>query len=168
MSSRPQSQRDPSAERDETAVRKYVEDLALTLTQVGMQRMAARVFAALTVTDSGRTTATDLSEQLCVSPAAVSGAVRYLDQVGMVVKERDPGERRDHYRVLDDFWFTQYFKRDRALRRWRDNTLQGIEAVGPDSPAGVRLAHMADFLEFLIKEMPALFERWQRERGLDS
>ncbi|ASR38493.1 MarR family transcriptional regulator [Prauserella marina] len=164
MSSRPQSQRDPAVGRDEEAVRKYIESLALTLTQLGMQRMSARVFAALAVSDDSRLTAAELSEQLSVSPAAISGAVRYLDQVGMIVKERLPGERRDHYRLYDDFWFASTLKRDRMIRMWRDATVEGIDAVGPDSPAGVRLSHMVDFLDFLIKEIPLIFERWEQLR----
>ena len=57
--------------------------------------MPARVFAALLATDSGRLTAAELAELLQISPAAVSGAVRYLTQVGMVHREREPGSRRD-------------------------------------------------------------------------
>ena len=46
-----------------------------------MQRMPARVFAALLASDDGALTSAELGEQLQVSPAAVSGAVRYLAQV---------------------------------------------------------------------------------------
>lgn len=151
--------------RDEDAVRRYAENLALTLVQLGIQRMPARVFAALTVSDSGRMTAAELASWLEVSPAAISGAVRYLDQVGLVAKEREPGERRDHYRIYDDFWFASYLKRDRMMRMWRDATVEGVSTVGPDTPAGRRLAHMADFLDFMVKEIPALFDRWHQERA---
>ncbi|RBM23166.1 MarR family transcriptional regulator [Prauserella sp. PE36] len=164
MSSRPQSQRDPAADRDEERVRAYVENLALTLSQIGFPRMPARVFAALTVSDSGRMNAADLAGTLSVSPAAISGAVRYLEQVGLISKERQPGERRDHYRLYDDFWFASFLKRDRMLRMWLDATLEGVDAVGPETPAGVRLTRMADFLDFIVKEIPALFDRWHRER----
>lgn len=163
MSSRPQSQRDPGTGRDEEAVRKYIEDLALTLTQMGFQRMSARVFAALTVSDSGRMTAAELAEGLGVSPAAISGAVRYLEQVGMVTKERQPGERRDHYRLQDDLWYATFLKRNRMLRMWRDTTAEGLVAVGEDTPAGRRLSRMVDFLDFMAREIPVLFERWHEE-----
>lgn len=163
MSPRPQSQRDP-AERDEEAVRNYIETLALSLTQIGLQRMSARVFAALQTSDAGRMTSAELAEILSVSPAAISGAVRYLEQVGFVAKEREPGERRDHYRLYDDLWFASFLKRDRLLRVWRDATFEGVETLGAHTPAGRRLAHMADFLDFMCKEIPALFDRWREER----
>jgi len=46
--------------------------------------MAVRVFVALLVSDDGRRTAAELAEMLRVSPAAVSNAVRYLQQVRLV------------------------------------------------------------------------------------
>ncbi|EIF00921.1 GbsR/MarR family transcriptional regulator [Saccharomonospora glauca] len=162
MSSRPQSQRDPSGDE---AVRSYVEKLAITLADLGFPRTAARVFAALTVSQSGRMTAGELADTLSISPAAVSGAVRYLEQLGLVTRERRPGERRDHYCLYDDLWFASFFKHDRTLRRWRDTTLEGVAAVGADTPAGRRLAETADFLDFFLAELPVLFERWRAERS---
>ncbi|HWD01000.1 MAG TPA: MarR family transcriptional regulator [Amycolatopsis sp.] len=154
----------PETKRDEDAVRRYVESLGLVLSQLGMQRMAARVFAALMTTDEGQLTAADLAEQLSVSPAAVSGAVRYLEQVGLVTKIREPGERRDHYRLYDDLWYATFLKRDRLLIMWRDAAEEGIEALGADTPAGHRLAEMQDFLSFVLKEIGGLYDRWHEER----
>jgi hypothetical protein len=42
----------------------------------------------------------------------------------------------------------------------------GIAAVGPDTPAGARLAETQEFFAFMQKEMPALVERWQEYRSL--
>lgn len=150
----------PEHERDEDAVRRYVESLALILTQIGLARMPSRVFAALMVTDSGKLTAAELADQLQVSPAAISGAVRYLDQVGMVAREREPGERRDHYRVFDDMWYAAFLKRDRFMIMWRDAATEGVSTLGDETPAGKRLSVMADFLAYVIKEIPAMFDRW--------
>ncbi|GAB3494230.1 GbsR/MarR family transcriptional regulator [Amycolatopsis cihanbeyliensis] len=166
MSIRPQSQRDPGTEtvhRDEDAVRHYVERLALVLNEIGVQRMSARVFATLMTTDSGKMTAAELAEQLSVSPAAISGAVRFLDQIGLVAKEREPGARRDHYRLQDDLWYATFLKRDRMMTMWRDATLEGVHVLGPGTPAGKRLADMTDFLEFMLKEIPELFARWKAQ-----
>lgn len=157
-----------SLQRDDDAVRRYVEHLALTLTRLGMQRMASRVFAALNVTDSGRLTAAEIAEMLQVSPAAVSGAVRYLEQVGLVARQREPGERRDYYRLYDSLWYASFVNRDRIIVMWRDVAEEGIDTVGADTPAGERLAEMRDFLAFVIEEMPALLERWERQRGRDG
>ena len=44
-------------ERDEEAVRRFIERFALTLAESGMTRMPARVFAAILAADDGRCTA---------------------------------------------------------------------------------------------------------------
>ncbi|GAA3092083.1 hypothetical protein GCM10020254_41410 [Streptomyces goshikiensis] len=59
--------------RNEEAVSRFVERFAAQLTEAGMQRMAARVFAQLLASDGGAMTSAELSEALRISPAAVSG-----------------------------------------------------------------------------------------------
>ena len=70
---------------------RYVERMGTALADAGLQRLPSRVFAALTVDDDGRMTSAELVEALGVSPASVSGAVRYLSQIGFVHRERERG-----------------------------------------------------------------------------
>ncbi len=96
--------------------------------------MPARVFAAILSAEDGRCTAAELAELLRVSPAAVSGAVRYLLQVRLVSREREPGERRDHYRTSTDTWYEAIARRDAIVARWEQDLAEGIKAVGPGHP----------------------------------
>src|SRR6478735_10387266 len=104
--------------RDPEAVSKFVEGFAAQLVEAGMQRMPARVFAALLASDSGSLTSAELGEGLRVSPAAVSGAVRYLSQQHMVSREREPGSRRERYRVHGDQWYEALTNREAVIKRW--------------------------------------------------
>ena len=150
-------------------VAQFVERLGATLEDGGMPRMPARVFVALLVTDSGRMTAAELAEQLRISPAAVSGAVRYLTQVSMIAREREPGSRRDVYRLHHEVWYEAIVNREPLLSRWRRSLEEGVEAVGAETPAGRRLKDSVDFFAFLIEEMPAMLARWrERRRGQSS
>lgn len=153
-----------SSGRDDEAVARFVERFALQWAEAGFPRMAARVFVALLTTDSGQRTATELAEQLKVSPAAISGAVRYLAQIGLVVRERDPGERRDHYRVRDDMWFETLVRRDEALVRFEQGLAEGIKALGPDTPAALRMEETREFFEFVRSEFPGIVQRWRESR----
>ena len=56
----------------------YIERFTAVLVAAGFPAMPARVFVALLIADSGRLSAADLAGMLRISPAAVSGAVRYL------------------------------------------------------------------------------------------
>jgi DNA-binding transcriptional regulator GbsR (MarR family) len=150
--------------RDEAAVQRFIESFGSALADGGVPRMPARVFAALLATDSGRLTAAELAERLQVSPAAISGAVRYLTQVALVAREREPGSRRDHYRLLNDLWYEAALRREPLLTRWERSMREGMEALGPDTPAGARLAESMAFFEFLQEELPAVLARWRAGR----
>ena len=133
--------------------------------EAGVPPMPARVFAALLVTDSGRLTAAELTELLGASPAAISGAVRYLEQVGMISRQREPGSRRDVYLLRNDLWYEISLGRDQVLAHWANAARDGAEILGPDTPAGQRLADSHDFFVFLRQELPALLERWRAHKA---
>ena len=156
----------PQPPRDEEAVATFVEHFAQLLVEGGMARMPARVFARLLVTDAGRLTAAELAESLHASPAAISGAIRYLEQVDLAVRRRERGSRRDFYQVRDlDLWYEVMSRRDKLLERWIDGLAPGIEALGPDTPAGRRVGETREFMQFMAKELPAMLERWRAYRA---
>jgi DNA-binding transcriptional regulator GbsR (MarR family) len=145
-------------------VSKFVESFAAQLVEAGMQRMAARVFAALLASDKGVLTSAELSEQLQISPAAVSGAVRYLAQTHMVSREREPGSRRERYRVHGDQWYEALTNREAVLKRWESALREGVSSLGANTPAGRRLAETLAFFEFIEGELAAMMERWRVHR----
>ncbi|MET7935893.1 MarR family transcriptional regulator [Streptomyces sp. NPDC005322] len=151
----------PGETRDEEAVSRFVERFAADLTEAGMQRMGARVFAALLVSDSGALTSAELAERLRISPAAVSGAIRYLSQVDMVVREREPGSRRDRYRLYNEVWYETLTRRDQMIARWESTMRDGAKVLGPDTPAGRRVSETADFFDFMQQELPKMLARWR-------
>jgi DNA-binding transcriptional regulator GbsR (MarR family) len=143
----------------------YIERFASVLVSAGFPPMPARVFVALLVTDSGRLSAAELAAMLRISPAAVSGAVRYLIQLGLVHKERVPGSRRDYYRMPDDIWSDLFRLRNQVMQRWAALIGEGIELLGADTRAGARLAEHATFFEFVSREMPEVLKRWDEYRS---
>jgi len=146
----------------------YTERFASVLVAAGIPAMPARVFVALLVTGSGRLTAAELAEALRVSPAAVSGAVRYLIQLGLVHKERVPGSRRVCYRMPDDVWSDMFRLRDQVMQRWAALVREGVELLGPGTPAGARLAEHAAFFEFVSRELPEVLKRWDEYRAASA
>jgi len=139
----------------------FIEEFAAALVDAGMPRMPARVFAVLLANDEGASTAAHLAEVLQASPAAISGAVRYLVQVRLAVKHRRPGERHDTYRLLSDVWYEAIYNREHELARWVAVARAGVASVGAETPAGRRIADTADFFAFLQDEMSGLMGKWQ-------
>ncbi|MFP3988921.1 MarR family transcriptional regulator [Streptomyces sp. E11-3] len=146
--------------RDEQAVAAFIERFAAELTEAGMPRMPSRVFACLLVEEGGTLTSAELAERLRISAAAVSGAVRYLAQVSLVSREREPGSRRERYRLHNHVWFASMTRRDQLLDRWQRVLTDGVDVVGGDTDAGRRLAESAEFFEFLKNELQDVLNRW--------
>jgi DNA-binding transcriptional regulator GbsR (MarR family) len=147
--------------------REFIERFALDLTDSGMPRMPARVFACVLAEDRGRLTAGEIAERLQVSPAAVSGAVRYLVQARMLKRGREPGARSDHYGLSEtDPWYAAIADRTQLLARWERTAGEGADLLGESRPAGRRLRETAEFFAFVQQELPALLERWRaRDSG---
>ncbi|QGK68189.1 MarR family transcriptional regulator [Allosaccharopolyspora coralli] len=155
-----------AGEERNTRVLRYVERFAQVLEESGVPRMPARVFAYVLAEDSDRYTAGDLAAGLQVSPAAISGAVRYLVQVGLVTKEREPGMRSDLYRIDDrDVWSRIFLQRSDLLGHYEKAAAEGVETLGPDTPGGRRMRESQEFFAFLRAELEATMTRWREYRS---
>nr|WP_243859887.1 helix-turn-helix domain-containing protein [Amycolatopsis arida] len=127
--------------------------------------MAARVLASLYATDAGSLTAAELVGRLRVSPASISKAVGYLEELGLVRRERDTLRRRERYVIDDDVWMRAWEVSTRATVAWADVAHEGAEAFGTDTPAGARLKDMHAFFDELARDMVQVADHWQRFRA---
>jgi predicted transcriptional regulator len=159
------SERHAEEER-RTGRERFVERFGSDLTAAGMQRLPSRVFACLLADDDGRMTAAEIGEALSVSPASVSGAVRSLQQMRMIHREREPGSRRDVYVVADDAWHDVMMSSSSTYAPLTQTLREGVDQVGgPGSGAGSRLALSVAFLEFVTEEMQQLSDKWDKRRA---
>ena len=154
----------PRATPDHSAISRFTESFAAVLTEAGFPRMPARIFGALLATDSGTMTSPALASLLHISPAAVSGGVRYLMQINLVSREHEPGSRRDCYRVHNDAWYEAMARRDRVLSRCEQSLRDGIELLGRDSGAGARMAETLAFFEFIQSQLHTLLVQWRARK----
>jgi hypothetical protein len=83
----------------------------------------------------------------------------------LLTRAREPGARRDHYRMRDDQWYEATVFKTAALRRFEDVLAEGVALVGTDTPAGRRLEETQEFFAFFRAELPALLERFRATRG---
>ncbi|WP_229398805.1 GbsR/MarR family transcriptional regulator [Micromonospora okii] len=151
--------------RDEERVHLFVERMAMAFAEVGFPRMAARVLFAVMSADDPLTAA-EIGERLGVSAAAVSGAVRYLIQLGVLVREPVKGSRRDRYRLPENPWYEGALTKSGLYKNFIDIADGGVDALaGRSSPAGERIAEMRDFFVFVQEEIASLGERWRVRRA---
>lgn len=151
--------------RDEQALTDMMEHSAAVLTAAGFPKMPARVLMALTVTESAGLTAAQLAERLDVSAAAISGAVRYLQTLGIVRRLSQNGSRRDLYQMPSD-WYSLMVSNSPIYGVLADQAETGLAAIDdPADPATERLRDMAGFYRFMQERLPGMINEWEQIRA---
>lgn len=145
------------------------EQAAAMITAAGMPRMPARVLMALVAAPEGGYTAAELAERLEVSPAAVSGAVRYLQDAHFARRLPQAGHRRDRYDLVTDSFHSVVIGNLPVYLRMADC----VERIASEADVPVvtdRAEQMAGFLRFMAERMPQLVDEWiaQRDAGRDA
>ena len=146
-----------------------VERLGESLESMGIPRMPARVFAFILADDESVYSAADLARGLAVSPAAISGAVRYLTDIHLVVRERNPAGRGDVFRVRDgDIWATIQAARVPLLERIIESVDDAVELLPKGSAGRARVEETRDYFAFVRDDARRFDERWRAWRGARS
>ncbi|GAA2275766.1 helix-turn-helix domain-containing protein [Nonomuraea roseoviolacea subsp. roseoviolacea] len=153
-------------DRDVRTAREFEEQFVAMMIEGGMAPMAARVFAALFLGEAGSLTATELARQLHVSPATISHAAKWLEERGMVAREREA--RRVRYFVDVDVWYHTWAASARSIRIFADITRHGAGIFGADTPTGDRLRTTSQFFEFLGHDMGQAAEHWRQALSMRS
>nr|WP_307797930.1 helix-turn-helix domain-containing protein [Actinoplanes flavus] len=118
----------------------------------GLPTMVARVLTCLFITDEGSLTASELVQQLQVSPASVSKAVGFLEEQGLIRRTRDE-RRRERYFVDGGVWYQSTVASAHGVARVAETARQGVAVLGAGTPAAVRLENIARFSEFISESM---------------
>jgi len=140
-----------------------VAQMVSALAANGFPRMPASVMMAIMVSEPGILTAEQLAEQLSASPAAISGAVRYLSTVGMVYRHRLPGTRRYGYELPAHAWYSASLEKTDLYELIIRLAETAVPTLGPRGAE--RVQEMADFFGFLQKRMPQLLAEWTQLRA---
>ena len=147
-----------------SAVEEFAEQTAATLTAAGFPPMPARVLLALMVTENASLTAEELASRLGASPAAISGAVRYLQSIAIIRRHTVPGSRRHLYVLPDHFWYATSNSQVPLYTHLIGLAEKGAEAMDPESRVRTRVEDMASYFRFIRERMPALMNEWMAAR----
>jgi len=73
--------------------------------------------------------------------------------MALVVRDPDPGRRRERYGIADDVWSRAWRVDTGAHARVAEAALRGVELFGAGTPAGTRLGRMSQFFGWLSAQM---------------
>ncbi|MEV6978759.1 helix-turn-helix domain-containing protein [Kitasatospora sp. NPDC093806] len=154
--------------RDPQAVREFTESFTALLAQSGLPKMEARVLACLYTSDAGALTAADLVQRLRVSPASISHAVGFLEQQGLLRRERTPGERRERYVTDDDIWLKSLAGAVQTNGILAEMARRGAEVLGTGTPAGARFESSTELFLMIGESMGKLLEQCRQHLATRS
>lgn len=141
------------------------EQAAATMAAAGMPRMPARVMMALVAAPEGGYTAAELGERLGISAAAVSGAIKYLQQVHFIDRLSRPGDRRVRFALVQDSFYSSVASISPVYDRMAEYVDQIADAHDADPVAQERAAELAEFFRFMSSRMPRLIDEWRARRS---
>ncbi len=130
----------------------------------GMAPVVGRLLGYLMICDPREQGLTELADALLASRSAISGAVKALEQLGLVHRTRAAGERMD--RVGVDLTSQRAFGFDPAeYQEQADLAREGL-AMLADAPPERRTALLewAAFADWLTAQMPEWEKAWKTYR----
>lgn len=133
--------------------------------RLGWPRIAGRILAFLLICEPPQQDTPGLAAALRASKASISTMTRFLIDRGFIERCAPPGDRRVYYRARRSGWAKGL--RDRLLLAGAIRALlaRGVELVRDREVPRATLEEGVAFYDFMLREIPALFERWDRERG---
>lgn len=92
--------------------------------------------------------------------------MRFLVSSGWVIQISRPGVRRSYYRFRPETWIELAKRQSSLYKTVAELTKKGMQLL-EDAPAErlERLQTIHEMFDWFDREMPALWERWGREKG---
>ena len=147
--------------------RNFVEEVGCAFEKTGLPRMAGRVFGWLLISDPPYQSPAELAEALMASKGSISTTARLLIQIGLIERFIIPGVRHDYYRLRQDaLQRTIRHGLEDEIKMFQGLAEQGLELMKGESSVRRRwLEEMRDRYDFLVREFPALMERYEKQQA---
>jgi DNA-binding transcriptional regulator GbsR (MarR family) len=144
----------------ETIELQFAEDMGRFFESGGLPRMAGRVWAMLLLTDASRMSALELRDALGASAGSISGATRYLLDLGLIERVNVRGERRDYFAPRRGAIAHILRMRLERLTAVEDILTEALEAFDDREHAVPHLQEVHDVYHWYARELPKLHERF--------
>jgi hypothetical protein len=149
----------------EVHMKEFIEDMGIRFEEMGLPRMAGRIFGWLLVCDPPHQGTEELASVVGASKGSISSMTRLLIQSGVVERVGLPGKRGIYYRIKSGSWSELMRARMGHMTAIRKLADRGLDLIAGKNPKiSQRLRELRNLYAFLEKEIPALLDRYDRER----
>jgi DNA-binding transcriptional regulator GbsR (MarR family) len=143
----------------------FIERFGLAFEASSYPRMAGRIFGYLLLADPPHQSMEEIYTRLRSSKSSASTGLKALIELHLVEPVRLPERRPTLYRVRLGGWTEVFRQRLLAVTAINQLVEQGLRLLdGQPEEQRQRLQEMKDMYDFVQRELPALFERWEQEQ----
>lgn len=142
-----------------------MDRMARILAAEGLPPVAGRMWAWLLVCDPPEQTAAQLAEAIAASRGSISGMARLLEPSGLIQRTTRRGDRREFYSAAPDAMIRVLEVRGEQLRPTLDLLDHALgDLAGRENGSLDRLRDARDLYAFMVREFPAMIEKFRTER----
>ncbi|WP_210465814.1 MULTISPECIES: GbsR/MarR family transcriptional regulator [Rufibacter] len=145
--------------------RQLIEKIGIFHEQQGFPPATGRIMGLLFVSDKPGLSFEEILETLNISKSATSNALNMLLQMRVIEYTTFPGDRKRYFSVLLDNWHQEVINKMESILGFSKLLRQANELRGNVNPEmNEKVLERIEFMEFLSKEVPALMQKWLKER----
>ena len=142
-----------------------IERLGVTFEKLGLPPAAARIESLLLVADKTEMTFDEIRETLNISKSAASNAINMMLSMDRIEYITKPGDRKRYFRTHISNWkdgIKAKFNETGMLHEMMKEVLEQRTPATKDFNKS--LSEFISLFEFLRKEIPLLFKKWEAGR----
>lgn len=140
--------------------RTFVDRMGDTFDEMGIPRIAGRLFGWLLICEPPEQSSAQLAEAVEASAGSVSTMMRLLERGGLAERIGQPGSRKVWYRIRPDAFEAVLMQRVRQVTGLRELAEEGIRELEQEGRQAERLREMRRFYAFFERELPALVAKY--------
>lgn len=144
----------------------FIERWSAILALEGLPPIAGRLWAWLLVCEPPEQTVEQIAQAIGASRGAISGAVRWLEPSGLILRTKRRGDRREYWRTSPDAMIRSVEAKERQTRpslEALDRALGALSDRSAESLDRLREAHR--LYSMLLDTFPRLVEQFRADRA---
>ncbi len=142
----------------------YIEETGLVFEQLGMTRMAGRVFGFLAVSDKEEASFDDIREGLNASKGSISGTAKQLKNAGLIEPVSLPGDRKTYYRISKMEVGNILRARLTLFKTFSDNLEKGLILREKNDEIAGWLREVSAFYSWVGDKISDVISTWETEK----
>jgi DNA-binding transcriptional regulator GbsR (MarR family) len=142
----------------------YIEESGLLFEQLGMTRMAGRVFGYLIISDKDAVSFDDIREILKASKGSISGTTKMLLNAGLIESVSLPGDRKTYYRPSRMKVGSILKARIQLFKNFSEMIQKGRELKEREDDISDWLFEVSTFYSWVGNQINEVVDRWEEDK----